>query len=164
MPPTAHILKSLPTARSYNSPSIFLQVRAYTMDNRPKNPLVGLNPAVRSRAEQVVHNWKGTSASGEPTKNYIGGQFVSSSTDKWIDVLDPVCDHTSPSTSHESLTCCFGFRPPKHSLQKFRRQLIKNSMLQSQQPLRHSKRGRVPVCSPVNVSSWSWCHLLHISL
>lgn len=56
-----------------------------------KSPLSGLAPIARERAEQLSANWKGTSASGENTKNFIGGQFVESKADKLIDVVDPVC-------------------------------------------------------------------------
>ena len=57
-----------------------------------KSPLVGLSAAARDKAEQLSGNWKGTSASGDATKNYIGGQFVDSKADTLIDVLDPVSD------------------------------------------------------------------------
>ncbi|KIM47863.1 hypothetical protein M413DRAFT_61305 [Hebeloma cylindrosporum] len=41
------------------------------------------------KAEQISSNWKGTSATGASTKNFIGGEFVESSSDEWIDVHDP---------------------------------------------------------------------------
>jgi malonate-semialdehyde dehydrogenase (acetylating) / methylmalonate-semialdehyde dehydrogenase len=53
-------------------------------------PLRGLNSAVREIAEKLSRNWKGTSASGENTKNFIGGEFVHSRATEWIDVVDPV--------------------------------------------------------------------------
>ena len=53
-------------------------------------PLSGLNAAVRPKAEQITAQWKGTNASGENVKNYIGGKFIDSKTDKWIDLVDPV--------------------------------------------------------------------------
>lgn len=34
--------------------------------------------------------WKGTATTGGDTKLYIDGQWVSSSTKKWIDLHDPV--------------------------------------------------------------------------
>nr|GAT47820.1 predicted protein [Mycena chlorophos] len=34
-------------------------------------------------------SWKGTSVSGGYTTNFIGGEFVKSSTDTWFEVLDP---------------------------------------------------------------------------
>jgi len=52
--------------------------------------LRGLNSAVREKAEKLSRDWKGTSASGENTKNFIGGEFVQSSSTQWIDVVDPV--------------------------------------------------------------------------
>ncbi|KAI0307697.1 methylmalonate-semialdehyde dehydrogenase [Multifurca ochricompacta] len=52
-------------------------------------PLRGLNSAVRERAEKLSRDWKGTSATGENTKNFIGGQFVQSKAIQWIDVVDP---------------------------------------------------------------------------
>ncbi|KAF8203834.1 methylmalonate-semialdehyde dehydrogenase, partial [Pholiota molesta] len=41
------------------------------------------------KAEQISANWKGTSATGESTKNFIGGEFVESKSNEWIDVHDP---------------------------------------------------------------------------
>lgn len=43
------------------------------------------------KAEAISAQWKGTSATGESTKNFIGGEFVESKTTEWIDVHDPVC-------------------------------------------------------------------------
>ncbi|KAF7306786.1 Methylmalonate-semialdehyde dehydrogenase [Mycena indigotica] len=37
----------------------------------------------------LLASWKGTSVSGGTTKNFIGGQFVESSTTEWLDVHDP---------------------------------------------------------------------------
>lgn len=59
-------------------------------DPRTRKPLIDLKPDVREKAELLSSSWKGTNASGGNTKNYIGGEFVESKTDKWIDVLDPV--------------------------------------------------------------------------
>ena len=50
-----------------------------------------LSPTARAKAMEISTNWKGTSATGKLTKNFIGGEFVESSTDEWIDVHDPVC-------------------------------------------------------------------------
>lgn len=55
-----------------------------------RTPLSGLNAAARAKAEQITSQWKGTNASGENVKNYIGGKFVDSKTEQWIDLLDPV--------------------------------------------------------------------------
>jgi hypothetical protein len=41
-------------------------------------------------AELQSQNWKGTTSNGSDTKLFIGGQFVSSRTAKWIEVHDPV--------------------------------------------------------------------------
>jgi malonate-semialdehyde dehydrogenase (acetylating)/methylmalonate-semialdehyde dehydrogenase len=41
-------------------------------------------------AEEVSSKWKGTTANGGKTKNYIGGEFVESSATKWLEVRDPV--------------------------------------------------------------------------
>jgi malonate-semialdehyde dehydrogenase (acetylating) / methylmalonate-semialdehyde dehydrogenase len=72
-------------------------VRSYaTIPVQP--PLHGLNSTVRGIAEKLSRNWKGTSASGEDTKNFIGGEFVQSRATQWIDVLDPVrCEFYLPS-------------------------------------------------------------------
>ncbi|KAI6008306.1 methylmalonate-semialdehyde dehydrogenase [Pisolithus orientalis] len=43
----------------------------------------------RSPAGKLSADWKGTSATGNSTRNYIGGEFVDSTSDKWHDVLDP---------------------------------------------------------------------------
>lgn len=69
-----------------------------------KSPLSGLAPIARERAEQLSANWKGTSASGESTKNFIGGQFVESKADKYTDVLDPVREIMQTIHSETSLT------------------------------------------------------------
>lgn len=53
-------------------------------------PLSGLSATARSRAEKLSADWQGTSATGENTKNLIGGEFVESKTADWIDVVDPV--------------------------------------------------------------------------
>ena len=54
-------------------------------------------------AEEVSSKWQGTTANGGKTKNYIGGEFRESSTDRWIDVLDPVGEtamSVADATSH----------------------------------------------------------------
>lgn len=42
------------------------------------------------KAEQISAQWKGTNATGDSTKNFIGGEFVESKSTEWIDVHDPV--------------------------------------------------------------------------
>jgi len=48
-----------------------------------------LSAVARPKAEQISAEWKGTSATGGNTKNFIGGQFVESKSTEWIDVHDP---------------------------------------------------------------------------
>ncbi|OBZ78885.1 Methylmalonate-semialdehyde dehydrogenase [acylating], mitochondrial [Grifola frondosa] len=66
-----------------------LRVRtlATTVASRP--PLSGLSSTARTKAEKISAGWKGTSAVGANTKNFIGGEFVESQAEKWIDVVDP---------------------------------------------------------------------------
>ncbi|KAJ3541972.1 hypothetical protein NM688_g6021 [Phlebia brevispora] len=52
-------------------------------------PLVALSSTARAQAERISAEWKGTSATGGNTKNLIGGEFVESKAEKWIDVVDP---------------------------------------------------------------------------
>ena len=59
-------------------------------DRRTRKPLIDLKPEIREKAELLSSSWKGTNASGGNTKNYIGGEFVESKAENWIDVLDPV--------------------------------------------------------------------------
>jgi len=48
-----------------------------------------LSAPARQAAEQLSKDWKGTSATGDKTKLYIGGDFVESKASEWLDVLDP---------------------------------------------------------------------------
>ncbi|KAG6836379.1 hypothetical protein H0H93_008679 [Arthromyces matolae] len=48
-----------------------------------------LTPVALSNAERISANWKGTSATGGTTKNFIGGEWLESKASEWIDVLDP---------------------------------------------------------------------------
>lgn len=57
-------------------------------------PLSALSATALPKAEQISAEWKGTSATGGTTKNFIGGQFVDSKTSEWVDVLDPVSRFT----------------------------------------------------------------------
>lgn len=58
-------------------------------------PLSSLNTVARAKAEQITAEWKGTNASGQNVKNYIGGKFTDSKADKWIDLVDPVRPHST---------------------------------------------------------------------
>lgn len=115
-----------------------ISVRSYaTVSVQP--PLRGLNSSVREKAEKLSRDWKGTSSSGEDTKNFIGGEFVQSRTTQWIDVVDPVrriyhspC-YTYPRSRRNS--------PHKHSSPVFRKQPMTSSIRQWQPPPMPSKRG-----------------------
>ncbi|RXW19525.1 hypothetical protein EST38_g6326 [Candolleomyces aberdarensis] len=48
-----------------------------------------LSAAALPRAQKLSEGWKGTSATGGNTKNFIAGQFVESKSAEWIDVHDP---------------------------------------------------------------------------
>ncbi|KAG1716003.1 hypothetical protein ID866_1168 [Astraeus odoratus] len=48
-----------------------------------------LSSVARAKAEKLSADWKGTSAIGGNTKNYIGGEFVESTAAQWHDVVDP---------------------------------------------------------------------------
>lgn len=49
-----------------------------------------LNATARVKAEQISAEWKGTSATGGTTKNFINGEFVESQATEWNDIHDPV--------------------------------------------------------------------------
>lgn len=68
-----------------------LHARGYAVAAASKPPLSGLSSKARTRAEKLSAEWQGTSATGENTKNFIGGEFVESKASDWIDVVDPVC-------------------------------------------------------------------------
>ncbi|KAK7694789.1 hypothetical protein QCA50_001977 [Cerrena zonata] len=61
-----------------------LRCRTYATTSRS-----ALTSTARAKAEQISSEWKGTSATGENTKNFIGGEFVESKTSDWIEVADP---------------------------------------------------------------------------
>ena len=66
-----------------------VQTRTYASTaSRP--PLTSLAALARPKAEQISREWKGTNASGEVTKAFIGGEFVESSSNQYTDVVDPV--------------------------------------------------------------------------
>jgi malonate-semialdehyde dehydrogenase (acetylating) / methylmalonate-semialdehyde dehydrogenase len=54
--------------------------------------LKALGPLAIQKAEQISSQWKGTSATGGTTKNFIDGEFIESKTTEWIDTHDPVCN------------------------------------------------------------------------
>ncbi|KAI3621921.1 methylmalonate-semialdehyde dehydrogenase [Moniliophthora roreri] len=51
--------------------------------------VASLSAAALPKAEAISAGWKGTSATGGNTKNFIGGEFIESKSSEWIDVLDP---------------------------------------------------------------------------
>ena len=55
--------------------------------------LSALNVKALPFAEKISAEWKGTSATGGDTKNFIAGEFVQSNAIHWFDVLDPVRLH-----------------------------------------------------------------------
>ena len=61
-----------------------------------------LSPLARPVAESISTAWKGTSMTGGTTKNFIGGQFLESKADTWLDVFDPVCPLQSLVVQHSS--------------------------------------------------------------
>jgi hypothetical protein len=48
------------------------------------------SPLAAKAAEEVSSKWKGTTANGGKTKNYIAGEFRDSRADNWLEVRDPV--------------------------------------------------------------------------
>ncbi|KAF8078767.1 methylmalonate-semialdehyde dehydrogenase [Lyophyllum atratum] len=68
-------------------------------------PLAALSAAALPKAERISAEWKGTSATGGTTKNFIGGEFVESKTSEWVDVVDPstqtLLSRVPQTTSHE---------------------------------------------------------------
>ena len=58
-----------------------------------------LSAPARKAAEQLSQDWKGTSATGDKTKLYIGGEFIESKASDWLDVLDPVGIFLIPSNA-----------------------------------------------------------------
>ena len=61
-----------------------------------------LSPLARPVAESISAAWRGTSMTGGTTKNFIGGQFLESKADTWLDVFDPVCPLQSLVVQHSS--------------------------------------------------------------
>ncbi|KAG6870756.1 hypothetical protein C0995_010927 [Termitomyces sp. Mi166 len=52
-------------------------------------PRPALSAAALPKAERISAEWKGTSATGGTTKNFIAGEWLESKTSEWIDVVDP---------------------------------------------------------------------------
>ncbi|GLB36007.1 putative aldehyde dehydrogenase family protein [Lyophyllum shimeji] len=68
-------------------------------------PLSALSAAALPKAERISAEWKGTSATGGTTKNFIGGEFVESKASEWVDVVDPstqtLLSRVPQTTTHE---------------------------------------------------------------
>jgi len=80
------------------SPSAFMLLaarRLITALPRTRTMTAALSTLAKSKAA-VLANWQGTSVTGGNTKLFINGKFEESKTDKWMDVLDPVCLPRSP--------------------------------------------------------------------
>ncbi|WVW86253.1 methylmalonate-semialdehyde dehydrogenase (acylating) [Kwoniella bestiolae CBS 10118] len=69
----------LSLARSYASPALASSPSSKT----------GLSALAAEAAKDVSEKWRGTSAVGGNTKNYIGGEFRESKAEKWLEVHDP---------------------------------------------------------------------------
>ncbi|KAH7912593.1 Aldehyde/histidinol dehydrogenase [Hygrophoropsis aurantiaca] len=77
---------------AFHSLTAMSMLRVYRLGalrGRSYSTAVGLSASVRSKAEKLSAEWKGTNAIGGPTKNYIGGQFIESKSTEWHDVVDP---------------------------------------------------------------------------
>ncbi|EKM83560.1 hypothetical protein AGABI1DRAFT_110209, partial [Agaricus bisporus var. burnettii JB137-S8] len=74
-------LSRFPRPRHISSPA-----RPFSTSARAS---AGLSPLARPVATELSAKWKGTSMTGGTTKNFIGGQFAESKTDKWLEAVDP---------------------------------------------------------------------------
>ncbi|ADV24187.1 methylmalonate-semialdehyde dehydrogenase, putative [Cryptococcus gattii WM276] len=85
-----------------------LQLRAYAsaaLASTSSNSK--LSPLALKAAEEVSSKWKGTTANGGKTKLYIGGEFLDSKTDTWLEVRDPSSQtliNTVPETTPDEFT------------------------------------------------------------
>lgn len=75
--------------------SLGLRVRhastaAATSSSSSTGAAARFSPLAMKAAEEVSTKWKGTTAGGGRTKNYIGGEFTESTSDRWLEVRDPV--------------------------------------------------------------------------
>ncbi|KAG6879752.1 hypothetical protein C0992_012072 [Termitomyces sp. T32_za158] len=68
---------------------MFLSRRLSARAFSTSTPRCALSPAALPKAERISAEWKGTSATGGTTKNFIGGEWLESKTSEWIDVVDP---------------------------------------------------------------------------
>jgi len=126
-----------------------LCIRAFSTST----PLASLNAAALPKAEQISAEWKGTSATGGTTKNFIAGQFLESKSSQWIDVLDPV-SHRINTTLFLTATLALS-SPPRPCLHVSHIPPVMNlnKQLTLHQP--RSNPGVAQVSSIGNDSSWS---------
>ena len=75
-----------PTPHAYSSIRHAVTVTSPSSGYGPRFSALGMKAA-----EEISSKWKGTTANGGRTKNFIGGDFVESQTEKWLEVRDPVC-------------------------------------------------------------------------
>jgi len=61
------------------------------------------NARAGKEAEEVSSNGKGTTANGERTINYNGGEFFESQAEKWLEVHDPVSQRPDSEQSRPRL-------------------------------------------------------------
>lgn len=131
-----------------------LSARSFASATSASRPaLSGLSAPARERAERLSAEWKGTSATGESTKNFIGGEFVESKASQWIDVVDPVCwrCHYScrkPIRRWHDICAC---RLPKHCLQGYPRPLVQSLTKLSLLHQKPSRPGAKLAYSPASV-------------
>ncbi|RDB29081.1 Methylmalonate-semialdehyde dehydrogenase [acylating], mitochondrial [Hypsizygus marmoreus] len=78
-----------------------LRLRSFSTSS----PVAALSASALPKAEQISAEWKGTSATGGTTKNFIGGEFVESKASEWVDVVDPstqtLLSRVPQTTAHE---------------------------------------------------------------
>lgn len=98
-------------------------------------------------AERISANWKGTSATGSSTKNFVGGEFIESKATEWIDVHDPV-SHIS-ELLRLPIFNAFSSSQPRQSLHEFLKRLTQNSKMLSMPLPRLLKHGVELVSSAV---------------
>jgi hypothetical protein len=99
-------------------------------------------------AERISTNWKGTNATGSPTKNFVGGQFVESKATEWIDVHDPVSHRIYNSFIYLPVFNAFSFSQLKRSSHGFPKRLTRNFKRLSIPLPRLSKHGVEQVSLP----------------
>lgn len=118
--PSSHVLTQFSFSTMSRLPSrlpFLYRLPPHSLSSRylsTSAPRPALSPLARPVAESISVAWKGTSMTGGTTKNFIGGHFLESKADTWLDVFDPVCPlhslvlqrssgHTHPVNSNLAL-------------------------------------------------------------